>query len=874
MLRKGLLTFFVFLWMTFFGWAFSMTQAELEQNLALYYGNVIYVFDPQTGAIRFANERASEYYGYTPDQFIALTLNQINMLPEDDLQDRIRQALQMEQNDFVFSHRLSSGEIRTVEVHAWPVEVDGKTLLFSTVYDITEREYTKNELLKSLVKLSKAETMSNMGHYEFHLSKNEVRASEGAAKIYGLPGNTWSIPMIQERTLPEYREWVARSKEALIQEGKPYDVIFPISRATDGETRYIRSIAEYDETNNVIFGVIEDITDQRKAEEDLKNRTNFFLLILTIGVVTLLAIATLLEFSVQKRKSAEREILESKKKISAQNVELQAANEQLAATNEELNTINEALEQSFLEIESKNDSLEKSQRNFEELLQQTGAVVWQVDLRGTFTSLKNLHPEIVGYTEAEMIDKMSMYDLHPEETRESFKNFMTEVINNGKPLINYEHPVHSQNSGILWVLTSGGPVYDEQHRLAGYRGININITKRKALEEALLKSKEESEAALKAKSAFLSNMSHEIRTPMNATMGFTNLLLEKETDPEKRKMLEQIDTSNRYLLNLVNDILDLSKIEDGKLRLHEENFDLSEMLDRIVGIFSHLAKVKKLEFVVKRNSNFPVFIRGDELRLEQVLNNVLSNAVKFTEKGSVIFEISASFPETKKNQVLLQFKITDTGIGIEKRDFQRIFDKFEQAESYLTKKYGGTGLGLTITKELLERMEGSLHLESVPGKGTAVAIEIPASLTGVIQKEEKTNGLPKAYALDGVRLLVAEDNEITQSLMIKIFRRYGIEIDLVENGQKALEKLQEKSYDLLLMDIQMPLLNGIDTAKLIRQDERFDSLPIVALSAFIDQEIETAAIRSGMNGFVTKPLTPQALENLIETYILPLNRKI
>jgi len=277
---------------------------------------------------------------------------------------------------------------------------------------------------------------------------------------------------------------------------------------------------------------------------------------------------------------------------------------------------------------------------------------------------------------------------------------------------------------------------------------------------------------------------------------------------------------------------------------------------------------------VKRNSNFPVFIRGDELRLEQVLNNVLSNAVKFTEKGSVIFEISASFPETNKNQVLLQFKITDTGIGIEKRDFQRIFDKFEQAESYLTKKYGGTGLGLTITKELLERMEGSLHLESVPGKGTAVAIEIPASLTGVIQKEEKTNGLPKAYALDGVRLLVAEDNEITQSLMIKIFRRYGIEIDLVENGQKALEKLQEKSYDLLLMDIQMPLLNGIDTAKLIRQDERFKDLPIVALSAFIDQEIETAAIRSGMNGFVTKPLTPQALENLIETYILPLNRKI
>ncbi len=850
----------------------SMTQAELDQNLALYYGNVVYVFDPETGQIRYANERAAEYYGYPPDRFTQLFLNQISTLPQEDLKNRIRQALRMEQNEFVFSHRLSSGEIRTVEVHAWPVEVEGKQLLFSTVFDITEKEKTHHELVKSLVKLSKAELMANMGHYEFHYSKNEVYASEGFAKIYGLTGTVWSIPDVQEMTLPEHRNWVMQRKEALIREGKAYDVTFPIRRATDGDTRYIRSIAEYDATNNVLFGVIEDITDRRKAEEDLKNRTDFFLLILAIGVIGLLATATLLGISIQKQKRADREILETKKKIAIQNEELCATNEQLAATNEELNATNEALEQSSTEIELKNASLEKSQRDFDELLLQTGALLWQTDLNGILTSLHNLHPESVGYTEDELIGKVSLFDLHPIETREAFKTTIMKMMRTEKAFTNFEHPIQTRDGKILWALTTGFPVYDEHQLLAGYRGIDINITKRKALEEALLKSKEEAEAALKTKGAFLANMSHEIRTPMNAIMGFTSLLLEKVTDSEENKMLCQIDASNRYLLNLVNDILDLSKIEEGKMKLHSDDFDLSEMLNRIEGNFSHLAKAKKLDFVAKRDPELPAFIRGDELRIEQILNNLLSNAVKFTEIGKVVFEVFVSSPDRAKNTVQLVFKITDTGIGIEKNAFRRIFEEFEQAEEYLTKKYGGTGLGLTITKELTNRMNGALHLESIVGKGTEITVEIPVNQTGITMKEANQNMHKKPFSLEGVRVLVAEDNEITQSLMKRIFRRYEIEIDLAENGQKALEMVRERTYDLLLMDIQMPILNGIDATALIRKEDRYKDLPIVAFSAFIDKEIEKAAICSGMNGFITKPLTPQALENLINEFILPLKK--
>ncbi|HNW47360.1 MAG TPA: PAS domain S-box protein, partial [Thermotogota bacterium] len=831
MRRILLLICFVFCWLC--GSVFSMTQAELEGYLALNYRNIVYVFDPQTLNILFSNERASEYYGYTLEQFTSMNLMDISLLSEDDLRDQINEALEVKQKPIINSQRLADGSIRTIEVHGWPIEVDGKTLLFTTVFDVTERERTKKELEKSLVKLTKAEEMGDVGHYEIYLSEEKMVLSKGAEMIYGLVGDLWPSSTIYELILPEDREKVAKSREELVRVGKRYDVTFSIRRANDGELRYLRSLGDYDTVNNTIFGVVHDITEQKKAAAELKARNDAFFWTLTAGILTITAIAALLALSVLKQLKVGRELLESKRKIDVQNEELQAANEELAAsneqlaatneeliaTNEELNAVNQTLERSFIEIESKNAALERIKAEFEELLQQTGAVVWQVDLNGTFVSLRNLNPEVNGFTEEEMLGKMSVYDLHPEETRGEFKAYITEVMRSEKTLWNFEHPVSTRDGRKRWVLSVWFPAYDERHRSVGYRGINIDITAKKALEEALIKSKEEAQAALKAKSAFLSNMSHEIRTPMNASMGFTHLLLETEENPEKRKMLEQIDASNRYLLNLVNKILDLSKIEDGKIRIREEDFMIGEMLDRIVDNFSHLARAKALDFFVKREPEMPVIVQGDELRLEQILNNVLSNAIKFTEKGAVTFEMAATPIENSEHRMLFKFKIADTGIGIEEKDFQRIFDKFEQAESYLTKKYGGTGLGLSITKELVDRMKGFLRLESSTGKGTTVVIEIPMTVDGEAYTKKSENGGPVTYDLEGVHILIAEDNEITQNLMKRIFQRHGISVDLAENGQKALEMLQQNRYDLLLMDIQMPILNGIDTTKLIRREE-------------------------------------------------------
>ncbi|NLH20065.1 MAG: PAS domain S-box protein, partial [Thermotogaceae bacterium] len=796
MRRIPLLICFVFCWLC--GLTFSMTQAELEGYLALNYRNVVYVFDPLTLEILFANERACEYYGYTFEQFTSMNLMDISLLSEGDLRDDFNEALEVKQKPIIKSQRLADGRIRTVEVHGWPIEVDGETRLFTTVFDVTERERTKKELEKTLVKLTKAEEMAYVGHYELYLSENKMVLSKGAERIYGLVGDLWPIQTINELILPEDREKVTKSRKELSQEGDRYDVSFSIHRADDGALRHLHSLGAYDSVNHVIFGVVQDVTDQKKAAAELKARNDAFLWTLTVGILTISAIAALLALSVLKQLKVGRELLESKRKINVQNEELQAANEELAATNEqlaatneelratneELNAVNETLESSFLEIESKNAALEKIKAEFEELLQQTGAVVWQGDLNGTFVSLRNLHPEVMRFTEADMIGKMSVYDLHPKETREEFRDFITEVMRSEKTLINYEHPVCTRDGHTRWVLSVWFPTYDERHRSVGYRGINIDITAKKALEEALIKSKEEAQAALKAKSAFLSNMSHEIRTPMNASMGFTHLLLETEENPEKRKMLKQIEASNRYLLNLVNKILDLSKIEEGKIRLREEDFNLGEMLDRIVDNFSHLARAKALDFFVKREPEMPVIVQGDELRLEQILNNVLSNAIKFTEKGSVTFEMAAAPIENSEHRMLFKFKIADTGIGIEEKDFQRIFDKFEQVESYLTKKYGGTGLGLSITKELIDRMKGTLRLDSSKGKGTTVFIEIPVTVNGKALKEQDENTLPETYDLEGIRILIAEDNEITQNLMKRIFQRHGISVDLAENGQK------------------------------------------------------------------------------------------
>jgi CheY-like chemotaxis protein/anti-sigma regulatory factor (Ser/Thr protein kinase) len=253
--------------------------------------------------------------------------------------------------------------------------------------------------------------------------------------------------------------------------------------------------------------------------------------------------------------------------------------------------------------------------------------------------------------------------------------------------------------------------------------------------------------------------------------------------------------------------------------------------------------------------------------MEQILNNLLGNAVKFTENGNIVLEVACNNPEDDAYTNRLSFKITDTGIGIPPEAMPRIFEKFEQAEYFLTKKFGGTGLGLTIVKNLVDRFGGTLSVSSTVGKGTTMTVEIPVLTASIPIKEspepEKRTNLPKNVH----RVLIAEDNEITQSLMKKVFNRNGIDVEIVENGLEVCQKLEEGSFDLVLMDIQMPVLNGIDATIRIRKEERFKNLPIIAFSAYIDKEIEKTALESGMNGFITKPVTPENLMWLINTFI-------
>jgi PAS domain S-box-containing protein len=844
-----------------------MTHPELERDLSMYYGEIIYVFDTETGNILFANDKASEFYGYSVETLKRMNIADINQLKADDLRQEITRAANREKNFFVFPHRLSSGEIRTVEVTSWPVEVDGKTLLFSTVHDITERKKIENEYMKSLVRLSKGELMANLGSWEFNYVTGKVYASEGSKNIYGLTGEEWEISLFENMPLPAYREEVAQRKRDLVTKGTPYDVIFPVRRVNDNELRYIRSIAEYDADTQVIYGVMQDITDAILSEEAMKNRTNLFITILSVSALGLLSTTLLLANTIRQRKKYERDLLQSKERITLQNNDLFEAVEELNATNEELNASNEALADSFKEIEEKNASLERATRNFNALVEQTGAITFEMSKEGLITSLNNSSSLFAGYTPEEIIGKKYFYDLHPEETRETFKEANIAYLREGKSVTNFDNPIVTKDGKTVWLLTSVFPVFNENNQLTGYRGIDINITERKSLENALLKAKEEAESALKAKSSFLSNMSHEIRTPMNAIMGYTQLLLEKEKDAEKHKMLLQIQSSNHYLLNLINDILDLSKIEEDKLKLHFEDFNIQEMLKRVEGNFSHLAREKGLVLSVRIDEKMVPYIRSDELRMEQILNNLLGNAVKFTESGSIALEVACNNPEDDAYTNRLSFKITDTGIGISPEAMPRIFEKFEQAEYFLTKKFGGTGLGLTIVKNLVDRFSGTLSVSSTVGKGTTMTVEIPVLTVSIPIKEnpesERHTPLPKNVH----RVLIAEDNEITQSLMKKVFNRNGIDVAIVENGLEVCQKLEEGSFDLVLMDIQMPVLNGIDATLRIRKEERFKNLPIIAFSAYIDKEIEKTALESGMNGFITKPVTPENLMWLINTFI-------
>ncbi len=391
--------------------------------------------------------------------------------------------------------------------------------------------------------------------------------------------------------------------------------------------------------------------------------------------------------------------------------------------------------------------------------------------------------------------------------------------------------------------------------------------------EYLTIAKQKAEEATLVKSNFLSNMSHEIRTPMNAVIGMTHILLEENPRTDQKEHLETVMFSAENLLVIINDILDYSKMEAGRMVIERTNFDIREVINNIYKTLAPKAKSRQLIFQLDMEEDVPRYLLGDPTRLTQILINLLNNAIKFTEEGKISLVVRQQ-SQSKKGESKLLFEVRDTGIGIPKEKQEEIFESFSQADEHTTRMFGGTGLGLAITKRLVELQGGLIKLQSEIGKGSCFSFSLAYSI-GEVPNEllSETQNVLKQKGIKGVeRILIVEDNLFNVKVVKRILKFWDMEIDIAKDGYEALEKVKEKDYNIVLMDLQMPRMDGYQATETIRSwgENKYQSLPIIALSASALADFRKRAFDVGMNDFLTKPFKPKDLYQTIERHAIQL----
>ena len=399
-----------------------------------------------------------------------------------------------------------------------------------------------------------------------------------------------------------------------------------------------------------------------------------------------------------------------------------------------------------------------------------------------------------------------------------------------------------------WVLAYGRTIKDEEASDIYFDGFIMDITERKMMESALLASKEKAEQAAATRSAFLANMSHEIRTPMNAIIGFSDILLDEELEKSHRKHLNTINQSAKSLLHILNDVLDSAKLDKGKFQLEYRDFSLVEEVDSVVSTLWLQAQNKDLAINLNIDKTAQRFYHGVPDRIRQVLTNLIGNSIKFTEEGSISINIHNNKADT------LHFSIVDTGIGMTPQQLTTIFDAFAQADESMSRRFGGTGLGTTISKQLVELMGGTISAQSKEGQGSTFEFSIPIKIVEASTKKQ----VAKAHAeLPPLSILVVDDIEQNIDLLSLVLKRHHHKVSVARNGEQALLKMESDCFDIVLMDIQMPVMDGLTASIKRREFEQANDLPklpIIALTASVLPQDKRSAVAAGMNGFANKPI--------------------
>lgn len=526
------------------------------------------------------------------------------------------------------------------------------------------------------------------------------------------------------------------------------------------------------------------------------------------------------------------------------------------ATGGEIGALAYSFNEMLKRLRDRETSLKKTLEELQKLynaVEHSSAVVIITDTQGTIEYVNPKFLQVTGYEKSEVFGRTPSILKSGETLLETYKE-LWDTIQSGEEWQGIFHN-KKKNGEFYWASASISPLKDTNGVITHFVGIQEDITAIKLFEQELQKAKEAAESANQAKSDFLAGMSHEIRTPMNAIIGMGELMLETPLSDEQQRYVETLIHAGENLLNIINDILDISKIEAGYLELESTEFNLQELLDRACDIVAIRARDKGISLSCNVLPDVPVHLIGDPGRLRQVVLNLLGNAIKFTDNGEVVLEVSKQSSDTGT----LLFSIRDTGIGIPEEKVNKIFEKFTQADSSTTRRYGGTGLGLAISKRLVKLMGGRIWVTSIIGVGSTFYFTANFQL----QKEEsRVEPAAPAAAVEPqttrpLRILLVDDSEDNRLLIRSFLKKTPYVIDTADNGLAAVEQYKAAPYDLILMDIQMPVMDGYTATKEIRDWERSnrrEPTPILAFTAYALQEEIRKSYDAGCNGHLTKPI--------------------
>ena len=457
---------------------------------------------------------------------------------------------------------------------------------------------------------------------------------------------------------------------------------------------------------------------------------------------------------------------------------------------------------------------------------------------------------LAGKSDAE-IESLAANDVLLERDKKTFSQ--------KAPSVNAEIELKVDNKS-QWVEHSSVPLYDDDHNIIGILGSYYDISGIKSVAEEMEKAKETAERANQSKGEFLANMSHEIRTPINAIVGMANLCLKTELNQKQKRYIKVIDSSSQALLGVINDILDFSKIDAGKLTVERIPFDLQDVLTSLADMFAYRAYDKDLEFIINLPANIPTRLIGDPLRLNQVLVNLISNAIKFTEDGEI--NVAVNLLDSSKDNVLLRISVTDTGIGMDEEQRANLFKAFTQADTSTTRKYGGTGLGLAISRRLILLMGGDIGVTSAAGQGSTFYIEVELPLQ---KEQDNSHHQYLLQKLSGVRILAIDDNLSTREMLYEMLRSYQVDVKVCRTAEQALQVFQQSveednPYQLVLVDWRLPGMDGLEFCQTITERYADDVRPKLTLATgYYAEELSEKAKQAGVNDIISKPFTASTL---------------